>query len=261
MSDSQSASLDDVKLWDLPSVEEDTVTDGSQTNAFNKPLGKWKFEAPEQEEAIAPLTAGEIEQIRKSAFEEGITSGHQQGYEEGHAEGIEAGKLEGIEQGKESGFAEGKAQADTDAKVHLEALAKLFEQLQAPLIKVDKQVKEELVLLALSLAKAVIKTEVSQSTVSLEQVISECLAVLPIHENAYHIYLHSEDLAALQQTYSPDELSQKCWQLHTSAELSRGGCKVVTQNNAVDMSVARRCEQVFEQLLLEQGLVDDPRAS
>lgn len=261
MTESDMADFDDAKLWDLPDVGETKEHDDSQTNAFNKPMGKWKFEAPEQEEDIQPLTAEDIEQIRKAAFEEGLQAGHEQGYSEGHTQGLEAGEAKGLEIGKQAGLEQSKAEADAAANVHLNALQSILERLQNPLAQVNDEVKNELVLLAISLAKAVIKIEVSQSTDSLLQIINESIAVLPIQESTYHIHLHAEDVAALQGLFDDASLQNKRWQLFTNADLSRGGCKIVSHSNAVDMSIARRCEQVFEQVLLEQGLADDPRAS
>jgi flagellar assembly protein FliH len=176
-------------------------------------------------------------------------------------QGLEAGKIEGLELGKQTGFEQGKAQADEVAQGHLNAIQSILEQLQTPLAQVNDEVKNELVLLAVSLAKAIIKIELSQSTQSLLQIINESMAVLPIQESSYHIHLQADDLAYLQQQFDQQTLQNKRWQLHENAELARGGCKIVSQSNAVDMSIARRCEQVFDQLLLEQGLVDDPRAS
>jgi len=202
---------DEVKLWDLPDVE--VNHDDGQTNALNKPRGKWKFEAPEQEEELSPLTAKDIEDIRKAAYEEGHSAGKEQGYQDGHAEGLEKGQSDGLELGKTAGAQQSKEEADAQAKIHVEALN-----------------------------------------------IEESLVALPINESSYQIYLNSEDLAALSEHLSKHE-EAKSWALTLDHQMQRGGCKIVSQNNAVDMSITRRCEQVFEKLLLEQGLSDDPRAS
>jgi len=39
--------------------------------------------------------------------------------------------------------------------------------------------------------------------------------------------------------------------------MERGGCDIVTTQNAVDVSVERRCREVIERFLLNQGLNDD----
>jgi flagellar assembly protein FliH len=252
----------DVKLWDLPSVDDATVIEEGQTNAFKKPLGRWKFEAPEQEqeEDLKPLTAEDIEAIRKAAFDEGLAMGKEEGFAQGHEQGLESGKQEGLELGKEEGISQGKAQADEEAKVQLDALKNIVEQLQSPLAELQQELKNELLLLAVSLAKAVLKVELSQSNESLLQAINEGIAVLPMQENAYQLHLHVDDMSALQAHMGEQAIENKHWQFIACAEMQRGGCKIVSQNNAVDMSIARRSEQVFGQVLLNQGLADDPRA-
>jgi flagellar assembly protein FliH len=253
----------EAKLWDLPSVDDASPVDESETNAFKKPMGKWKFEAPEQEqeEDIKPLTAQDIEEIRKSAYEEGFASGKEEGFAAGQAEGLESGKAEGLELGKQEGQEQGLAKADEDAQVHLNALQSLVEQLRNPIAEHEQELQNELVMLAISLAKAVLKVEVSQSHESLMQAISEGIAVLPIQENAYQLHLHAEDISALQAHLGEQTIETHRWQLVASADMQRGGCKIVSQSNAVDMSIARRTEQIFSQILLNKGLADDPRAS
>jgi flagellar assembly protein FliH len=135
-----------------------------------------------------------------------------------------------------------------------------LEQLNDPLAQVNEQVQQELVLLAVSLAKAVLKTEVSMSSESLKTAIREAIAVLPLCDTEYKIHLHPQDLETIQAEMNPSELTEKRWRLLSSTEQEQGGCKVVTESNAVDMSIARRCDQIFSALLLEQGMVDDPRA-
>jgi len=159
---------DEVKLWDLPDVE--VNHDDGQTNALNKPRGKWKFEAPEQEEELSPLTAKDIEDIRKAAYEEGHSAGKEQGYQDGHAEGLEKGQSDGLELGKTAGAQQSKEEADAQAKIHVEALKSIVEQFEQALARVNDEVKSELVLLAVSLAKAITKIEVRQSTDSLVKI-------------------------------------------------------------------------------------------
>ncbi|WP_395344346.1 flagellar assembly protein FliH [Ningiella sp. W23] len=261
----QNSTTADAKLWDLPPVES-AQSKGAKalkrTTAFNKPFTQWKYEAPEVEEEIKPLTAEDIEAIRSAAFEEGFESGKQEGFEKGQEEGLELGKKEGFEQGQSEGFEAGKAQADEAAKVQIDALASIVAQLQQPLKQVNDEVKQELVMLTKALASAVLKVELSQSSDSLMQIISESITALPIQEAQYQIMLHPEDVLLINERLASDEANEKNnWRLVPCEEQGRGGCKVLSQNNAVDMSIAKRCEAIFDQMLQEQGLSDDPRAS
>ena len=54
---SSNESFNDAKTWDLPSVN--SVVQSNTTNALNK-ARTWKYEPPEVEEEIKPLTAKDI---------------------------------------------------------------------------------------------------------------------------------------------------------------------------------------------------------
>jgi flagellar assembly protein FliH len=128
-----------------------------------------------------------------------------------------------------------------------------------PTQRINEDVKKELVVLATSLAKAIIKTEVLQNPQILTQAISEGIKTLPLNEQHYQISLHGDDIALVTAHFGEEFIKDNNWQLIESVELARGGCNIHTTANAVDVSIERRSEQVFNQLLLNQGLADDPR--
>lgn len=259
MADLDDLVFQDAKLWDLPSVNDEQAKLDLATDVFDRPKNRWKFEAPEQEEDIKPLTAKEIEAIRAAAYQEGLISGHQEGFTKGHLEGVELGKQQGINEGREEGLESGKADAKEEVDETLLVLSTLIDNVTKPTDQINQEVKNELVILATSLAKAVIKTDVQQNPQILIQAISEGIKTLPLNEEHYQISLHAEDLALVKTHFGEQHIKDNDWQLIESVDLSRGGCNIQTSANAVDVSIERRSEQVFNQLLLNQGLADDPR--
>lgn len=259
MADMNDTTFEDAKLWNLPSVDDEQAKLDISTDAFNRPKNRWKFEAPEQEESVKPLTALEIEAIRSAAYQEGLLSGHEEGFSQGHAEGLEKGKQQGVDEGRTEGLENGAAEAKEALEKQFLALSTLFDNISKPTENVNCEVKNELVILATSLAKAVIKTDILQNEKILIQAIGEGIKTLPLNEKCYQISLHSDDLALIKTHFGDQHIKDNNWQLIESTELSRGGCTIQTTTNAVDVSIERRSDQVFNQLLLNQGLVDDPR--
>jgi len=253
--------FEDAKAWNFPPVEDSESDFTPGTDALNRPRGQWKYEAPEEEQEVKPLTAEDIEAIRASAFQEGLTNGHAEGFEKGREEGFADGLEAGTAQGKEDGLAAGMLEAKSLVDEQNQTLQSLFDQIHQPLAQINSEVKKELVVLALSLAKAVIKVEVSLDQNALHQAIEEGIAALPIQENAYQIELNPDDLALVQQKYNAEQMAERKWVLKENTLLERGGCKILTSNNAVDLSIAKRCEDIFTPLLFNQGLTNDPRAS
>lgn len=246
------------KSWDLPFLDEvQTTEELTRTNALNR-RSDWKYEPPEpEEEEILPPTAEEIEAIRQSAYDEGYNEGKQTGFDEGKAAGFEEGKPEGYEAGLQAGKEEGLNAAAEEIAALAEKWSSLADNLVAPLSQVNDDTRKQLVKLAVSLARAVIKTEVQTSESVILQALAEGLKALPIAESQFHISMHPDDIEVIRQHYGEETIARKGWQFIEAPAMSRGGCDITTQQNAVDVSVERRCRDVLSRFLLEQGLSDD----
>jgi flagellar assembly protein FliH len=136
----------------------------------------------------------------------------------------------------------------------IETWQKLSEQLHVPLNSVDEQLQTELILLAVSLAKSVLNVELETNTNVIFQALSEGLKVLPISEKSYQIHLNPEDILLIRNHFSEEEIEKHRWHLVDSPDMQKGGCDIITDTNAVDISVEKRTRDVIERFLIEQGL-------
>jgi flagellar assembly protein FliH len=245
---------DEFKAWDFPYVEDTAVTDNTTTtNAYNH-KSDWKYEPPEPEIEVLPPTAEEIEAIRAAAHAEGFSQGQQEGHAQGAEIGLVKGHEEGFTKGMEEGATQGLATGEEQVQQHLNNWISLIDSIQNPVANVEQALEKELVLLAVSLAKGVIRSEVKTNTDLIFQALSEGLKALPIQEKHYQIHLHPNDIELVNNHFSPEEITKHRWDFIESPELSAGGCEIVTQSNAVDITVERRVKDVIDKFLLEQGL-------
>jgi flagellar assembly protein FliH len=245
---------DEFQAWDLPYVEDinqDAVN--NKTNAFNR-KSDWKYEPPEEEIEILPPTAEEIEAIREAAHAEGFSQGQQEGHAQGTEVGLVKGHEEGFEKGLEEGTTQGLANGEEQVQQYLTSWISLIDSIQNPVANVEKALEKELVLLAVSLAKGVIRSEVKTNPDLIFQALSEGLKALPIQEKNYQIHLHPDDIELVNNHFSSEEITKHRWDFIESPELSAGGCEIVTQSNAVDITVERRVKDIIDKFLLEQGL-------
>lgn len=260
--------LDKAKKWDLPNVDTqlmqaelaDTNTPEA-TDALNRPRGKWKYEAPEVDEDVTPLTATDIEAIRLAAHSEGLKTGHAEGFEQGKQEGLLLGQQEGLEMGKKAGFEQGIESANHEIEAKKSELSGYINDLHSPLKQVDESVQKELVILAINLAKAVVNVEVTQNNEVLLNAINQAIQTLPSEETHYSIIINPEDYPVFLSHFDEETITQNNWRINTNDSIAKGGCKVQTNNHAVDLSIEKRCNDIFSQMLAKQGLSDDPRAS
>jgi len=249
--------VNEAKKWDLPFVDDPTAPrENEPTNALNK-RSDWKYEPPEVEEEIKPPTAEEIEAIRQAAYDEGYKEGKEKGFEEGKAQGLEAGLAEGKEQGHTEGLEQGLEEGRQQMTAQAEVWQVLAEKFHDPLSQANDETRDQLVKLAVTLAKAVIKTEVSTNQQVIMQALSEGIKALPINQADYQIHMNPEDIELVKEHFGEEEMTKKGWNLVEAPAMERGGCDITTAQNAVDVSIERRCRDVIDKFLLNQGLSND----
>ena len=244
----------DAKLWDLPFVDDPQQDKRDRTtNALNR-RSDWVYEPPEEEEQITLPTLEEIEAIRQAARDEGYAEGKQAGFEEGQTQGLEQGHAEGLKTGHEEGLAQGLEEAREQVETQIQQWQSLTETLHDPLSQLTVESREQLARLAVALARAVIRSEVQTTDTVIMQALSEGIKALPVTENQYQIQLHPEDVALVTSHFTEQTIAEKGWKLVEVPGMARGGCDIITSQNAVDVTIERRCRDILDKFLLEQGL-------
>lgn len=200
---------------------------------------------PEAEMAPEPLTAEALEAIRQAAYEEG----HAEGKEQGLAEGREEGRLKGMQEGHEAGLQQGLEQGLADGETQMQTLLErwntLTEQLQAPLATIDHTVEQSLVIMAMELARNLLKAEATASPKLLLATVQEALQALPHHEGTLTFYLHAEDMAMLQARYDEAAQAKRGWEFVAEPGLERGELRLSTAMSQLDVSMASRIDELM----------------
>jgi flagellar assembly protein FliH len=239
--------------WDLPYVEDNRPKDNKSTNAFNR-RSDWKYEPPEVEEEVLPPTAEELEAIRQAAREEGLEQGKKEGYQAGLEQGLEEGKQQGLDEGHAEGLEKGLAEGQEEIAQQISQWSALTQQLHHPAAMVEQQLQQELVRLAAELSRAVIGVEINTDPQVILQTLQQALKVLPIQERRIQIHLNPEDIALIKTRFDDAQIEKQGWVLIDSPQLTRGGFEITTESNAIDQTLERRCREVIDAFLLEQGL-------
>jgi flagellar assembly protein FliH len=212
-------------------------------------LGSLNEAAERQPAAVQPSDSGiETEAPLRLPTALELEAIQQQARSEGHAEGYDEGKREGFA----SAHAEGQAQLRVEAE-HLGAAAEHLDQALAAL---NTTVADELLALALELAREITRKELALRPEIVLDVVREALSQLP-HQHAA-IYLHPDD-ASLLRSYSGDLLSHAGHRIHEDAKLSRGDCLLESGGTQVDATVAMRWRRVVENLGMDNAW--EPAAS
>lgn len=203
-------------------------------------------EPPTDVEAELP-TAEQIEAIHDQAFEEGYTLGYAVGREAGEA----AGHQEGYAAGEAQGLAAAQARIDEQVAALSDEAAKvqtLLGRLEEQFSHLERGVADELLALAVELARQVLRGELTARPEVLLGVVREALAQLP-HQHAV-VWLHPQD-ATLLRSHLGEQLHHAGHRLQEDASLERGDCLIEAGGSQLDATVATRWRRVLDNLGLE----------
>lgn len=172
---------------------------------------------------IPTVTVAQLEQIQQQAHEEGYKTGYAEGYAKGYAEGAQ--------------------------KAHDEAqrMAGIVEALEKELHRVDEQVAQDLLGLALEIAKQMLQQTLKVKPDLLLNVVRNAISDLPHFNQHAHLVLHPAD-AELVRSSMGEQLNHTGWKIFEDAQMERGGCRVETAHSQIDATLETRWKRVVSSI-------------
>lgn len=157
---------------------------------------------------------------------------------------------EGFSKGREEGYRAGLSASEAQVREQAQHLAQATSRLETALTNLDATVADELLLLAVEIAREVVRRELTCHPEALISVVHEALAQLP-HQHAA-IYLHPED-AALLRAQIGEQMAHAGHRIHEDLKLARGDCVLEAGGTQIDATVATRWRRVLESLGIADG--------
>ncbi|MGZ5052001.1 MAG: flagellar assembly protein FliH [Methylobacter sp.] len=210
--------LEALTLWSLPNVY--------------GPDGPKEPEPVELDEPTPILTVDEIEAMQQQAYDEAFELGKKQGFQEGYAEG------------SKKGYEENAHLLQSQAAI----MVSLLESLSEPFKKLDDEVEQELVRLAISIAAQIIRREIKLNPGQIVGVVREAVNVLPLSSQKISLKLHPDDADVVRSALALDDISPS-WGIIEDPLIARGGCEVDTDVSHVDATVEHRLAAVIATVL------------
>jgi flagellar assembly protein FliH len=131
------------------------------------------------------------------------------------------------------------------------ACATMLEALSRPLAQLDDQVHEQIVTLALRIARAVVRRELRADPSQIIGIVRETVALLPASTRGPRVVLNPED-AALVRERLPPAGPDAAWSLIEDPALARGDCRVHTDYARLDARVETRLNEALTALVGEE---------
>jgi flagellar assembly protein FliH len=181
---------------------------------------------PRQAKAAEPsanttVTAQSLEQITKQAYEEGFAKGQ--------TDGREAGLQV---------FKEKVLQVDA-----------VINALRAKSEQFDEQVTQQLLEMTISIAKQIIRRELTTHPDEIMAVIQEAIALMPDHSANLTLKLHPEDALLVKEIYDMQDSSNLSWKLFEDPAIQRGGCILTSDTSEINAELDKRIQTLVTQLI------------
>jgi len=179
----------------------------------------------EAEHAPAPdyPTDEELAAIREEARQQGYDAGFKAGHDDGVAQALD------------------EQRAATDQA--LAPVREIADNFSTALREADQAISNEVLELALHLAKGMIKTALRVKPELILPIVREAIEYLPVLQQPALLILNPEDAAVVREGIA-EELDKGGWRVIDDPTIERGGCKVDTASNQIDATVASRWQRL-----------------
>ncbi|MBL8266936.1 flagellar assembly protein FliH [Steroidobacter sp.] len=179
----------------------------------------------------AGKTVQELEDLEQRTYDEAFAKGQA----DGRAQGLAAAEREMRAQTQQ--LQERVARLDTI----INALAK-------PLQEVDPVVEDQLLQLALTIGRHLVRRELRIDPSQVIAIIRETVLLLPASARDVRVHLHPEDAAVVREKLAAP-VGERAWTIAEDPVMGRGGCRVTTETAQIDARLETRIGSVISALL------------
>lgn len=215
-------------LWNPPSFDPDKPAGPTRPEAADpEPPAEPEDSGADDEQVVLP-TVEELEQMQAELREQAQQEGYREGFAQGHADG----------------HAQGLAEGQSEIAGQAGRLASAATAIEQALARLDDEVPEALLQLAVMLAARLVGDTLAHRPAAILHCIREALTELP--QSSTCIHLHPDDLT-LVRTHAP-ELIEQGHRLVEDAQVGRGGCVIESGSTRIDATLRTRWQRVLDNL-------------
>lgn len=167
---------------------------------------------------------------------------------------------EAFAKGQAEGRAQGLAAAELEMRPQLQALQARVERFDAimnslarPLQELDPEVEDQLLELALTIGRHLVRRELRIDPSQVIAIIRETVALLPASARDVRVHLHPEDAAVVREKLATPT-GERAWTIAEDPVMGRGGCRVTTETAQIDARLDTRIGSVISALLGDERI-------
>jgi flagellar assembly protein FliH len=168
--------------------------------------------------------------VGRSRRREDLVAIERDAFDQGFAEGRKAG-LAAAQQEQQA--------VQAQSAVRVQQLDEILQFMARPIEQLDLEVGQQLATLAAAIARQVVRREITTHPDEIVAVIRETIALLPVSAREVRVHLHPEDARLVRERLS-EVSGDRAWSMAEDPILSRGGCRVTSENSVIDAQIEQR---------------------
>lgn len=193
---------------------------------------RWELPLVNAPEEQARVTAEDLKNIQKQAYDEGFAFGQKEAFE----------------------------QTKSALEKKIASLGSIIEMLTEPLKELDDEIVEQLAQLSMTVAKQVVRRELHTKQGEIVGIVREAMSALPASTRKIILNINPEDAEIVRSAFSlgqEDESEELRWKVIEDPMITQGGCKITSQNSRIDATVEGRLNRVINTLLGDERESND----
>jgi flagellar assembly protein FliH len=185
----------------------------------------------------------EIAQLRENARAEA--------YEAGYKEGFAAARDEGFAQGQAEGLKAGEDEMREKSQIALEPIRHLALGFSTALNGVEAEMGEQIANIALKIGQQLAMDAIKENPQAILNLVGAVLRSDPEMIGKPRLRANPEDIEMIEAQFGK-EITALGWQLFPDSLISRGGCKVISNNGEIDATWESRWAAVLHEYQREK---------
>lgn len=158
---------------------------------------------------------------------------------------------EATAKGREEGLAAARAESQQmlqQLKTQVARLEQVIGTFAQPLREMDSQVEDQLVSLAMMIARQLVRRELKTDPAQVIAVIRETVGLLPASARDVRVHLHPEDANVVRERLAMPA-TDRAWTIVEDPVMTRGGCRVTTDTAQIDARLETRINALMTAML------------
>lgn len=185
----------------------------------------------------------EIAQLREQARAEAYEAGYKEGFAAARGEGFALGQAEGLKAGEQ--------EMREKAQVALEPIRHLALGFSTAINGIEAEMGEQIANIALKIGQQLAIDAIKDNPQAILNLVGAVLRSDPEMIGKPRLRANPEDIAMIDAQFGK-EITALGWQLFPDALISRGGCKVISNNGEIDATWESRWAAVLHEYQREK---------